>query len=287
MSADDPRYRGRVPSMLIEGQRPQHQRDEGYWPENGQGAYSEVLAGNFGVPQGPVLATAGGPGIGVIQQTFRTCQPRVLSLGVSAGGAVPAQAFPVDVLNAGFSASLSAGLVDFAGAPLNFAPAQFAHPYLACVLQYGSGSARQQCWIDWYQGSYNLPACEFVQVSALPWGLPWNALTGAPFQAVASCSPGQMQGAHVPTVTGVGDFVAATPRVFIPPANARAVEVSCVDPTVNTTVTISGAAAGTRNLSTGTMSPGWTPLEMDLGQNRITITSSADAQLRVQFFLQL
>jgi hypothetical protein len=132
-----------------------------------------------------------------------------------------------------------------------------------------------------------LPPCEFVRVSALPWGTWWALFAANVFNAVASVGPGELQGSHVPTVTAVGAFAAGVARTFPTPANARAVEVLCTDPTVVTTVTLAGAVSGTRNLSTGALVPGWTPLELDLGVASVTITSSAATNLRVQFYLQL
>lgn len=260
-------------------------RDEGEWPGSGPAqAVRDVASGNQLVPNQTPGATPTGPGVCILNKVFSKVEQRVLTLGIQAGNAQLATAFPTAVFNGPVFASTSCGIVDSTGAPVGLGA---GHPYLACVLEYGAGSASQKCWTDWYQGSYNLPPCEFVRVSALPWGTWWALFPLNSFNAVASVSPGELQGGHVPTVTAVGSFAAGVARTFPTPANARALEVVCTDPTVATTVTISGAAAGTRNLLTGVMSPGWTPLELDLGVASVTVTSSAATNLRMQFYLQL
>lgn len=259
--------------------------EEGEWPGAGPAAVlKDTVSGNQLIPNQVPGTTASGPGVCILTRIFSKVEHRVLTLGIQAGNAQAATAFPTAVFNGPVFASTSAGLVDAVGAPVGLGA---GHPYLACALEYGVGSASQKCWVDWYQGSYNLPPCEFVRVSALPWGA-WWALFGLNiFNAVASVGTGVLQGAHVPTVTAVGAFAAGVPRAFPTPANARAVEVLCVDPTVNTTIAVSGAASATRNLSTGLVVPGWTPVELDLGVSAVTITSSAAATLRIQFYLQL
>lgn len=259
--------------------------DEGEWPGAGSPqALRDVASGNQTIPNQVPPATASGPGVCILNRVFSKVEQRVLTLGIQAGNAQLAQAFPTAVFNGPVFASTSCGIVDAAGAAVGLGA---GHPYLACALEYGVGSASQKCWVDWYQGSYNLPPCEFVRVSALPWGTWWALFPLNCFNAVASVGPGHIQGAHVPTVTAVGAFTAGVARTFPTPANARAVEVLCVDPTVVTTVTLSGAVSGTRNLVTGAVVPGWSPLELDLGVASVTVLSSANATLRMQFYLQL
>ncbi len=255
-------------------------REEGYWAPPGAAAVVDVSSGNQLIPSVPPDALANGTGVGILAKTFSRIEPRILTLGIPSANPIAGGAFPGVAFNGPVFGSTSCGMVDSASNP-------FSLLNLACSLEYGSGSASQHCWIDWYQGSYNLPACEFVRVSALPWGTSWGLFPLNSFNAVASVSPGQIQGAHVPTVTTVGAFVAGVLRVVGTPANARAFEVLCTDPTVNTTVTISGACSGTRNLNTGVVVPGWSPLELDLGFSAIGITASANCNLRLQFYIQL
>jgi hypothetical protein len=257
----------------------------GDWPEPSRApTIRDIESGNQLIPQVTPAATPSGPGIGILSRTFSRCEERILTIGITAGNAQLGSQFPAVIFNGPAFASTSCGIVNSAGAPIGLGA---GHPYLACVLEYGSGSASQKCWFDWYQGSYNVPACEYVRVSALPWGTWWGVFPGPVFNAVAAVAPGKALGAHVPTVTAVGSFAAGVAQTVSTPANARAVEVTAVDPTVNTTVTLSGAAAGTRNLSTGVIVPGWSPLELDLGIAAVVITSSAAATLRVQFYCQL
>lgn len=259
--------------------------DEGVWPGPAPAAVvRDVASGNELIPQQVPGATANGPGVCILNRVFSKVENRVLTLGIQAGNAALGREFPTPVFNGPVFASTSCGIVDSVGVPLGLGA---GHPYLACVLEYGVGSASQKCWLDWYQGSYSLPPCEFVRVSALPWGAWWALFPTRIFNAVASVGPGELHGAHVPTVTAVGAFTAGVARTFSTPANARAVEVTCIDPTVNTTITLNGAASGTRNLSTGSLSPGWTPLELDLGVSAVVVTSSANATIRLQFYLQL
>ena len=260
-------------------------RDEGEWPGAGPAAaVRDVASGNELIPQQAVPPLPVGPGVCIVNRVFSKVEQRVLTLGIQAGNAMGAASFPVAVFNGPVFASTCCGLVDSTGTALGLGA---GHPYLACVLEYGMGSASQKCWIDWYQGSYNLPPCEFVRVSALPWGEWWPLFPMSCFNAVVSVGPGELQGAHVPTVSAVGAFAAGVPRVFDAPANARAVEVSAVDPAVNTTITLAGPAAARRNLSTGVMVPGWTPIELELGVSALTVTSSAAANIRLQFYLEL
>lgn len=257
----------------------------GDWPETSKAStIQDIESGNQLIPQSVPGTTPNGPGIGLLSRTFSRCEERILTLGITGGNAQTGQQFPAVIFNGPVFASTSCGLINAAGNPVGLGA---GHPYLACVLEYGSGSASQKCWFDWYQGSYNVPACEYVRVAALPWGAWWALFATRIFNAVASVAPGKALGAHVPTVTAVGAFAAGVAQVISTPANARAVEVTSVDPAVNVTVTISGAAAGTRNLSTGVVVPGWTPLELDLGVNAVTITASVAATLRVQFYCQL
>lgn len=260
-------------------------REEGLWPGPGPATVArDVVSGNELIPNQVPGALPNGPGVCILNRIFSKVEQRVLTLGIQAGNASNGAAFPTAVFNGPAFASTSCGIVDAAGVAVGLGA---GHPYLACALEYGVGSASQKCWVDWYQGSYNLPPCEFVRVSALPWGAWWALFPNDVFNAVASVGPGHLQGAHVPTVSAVGAFAAGVARSFPTPANARAIEVLAVDPTVNTTITISGACAASRNLSTGLMSPGWTPVELELGVSAITVTSSAAATLRMQFYLQL
>lgn len=260
-------------------------REEGYWPGPAPAAVMrEVVSGNELVPQGTVGETPDGPGVCILNRVFSTVKQRVLTLGIQAGNAQAGRGFPTAVFNGPVFASTSCGLVDGAGLALDLGA---GHPYLACMLEYGVGAASQKCWIDWYQGSYNLPPCEFVRVSAIPWGKWWAGFPQACFNAVASVGEGDLQGAHPPTVTAVGSVVGGATRSFSTPANARAVEVLLVDPASAATLVVSGAAAGVRSMQVGLNSPGWSPLDLDLGVSAVAVTSDMDAVIRVQFWLQL
>jgi hypothetical protein len=267
----------------IVGPRPQlANRNEGTWPTDAGGLtpYSKVATGNELLPQQTPSLLPSGNGVCIFEKTWHECEPRILTIGNPPGGAMAGQLFPPITTYGETPGGLPGGIVDMGGVAMDALPY-----YLAAVLEYGSGSVSQKAWFDWAQGSYNVPACEWMRMSALPWG-DWGATPLNTFSAKASAVPGQLQGAMVPTLNAVGNFTSGVARAFYPPMNARAVEVNCIDATTNVTIQVSGGASGSRNYSTGVISPGWTPLLVITG-DPVLILTDANAALRLTWFLQL
>jgi hypothetical protein len=170
-------------------------------------------------------------------------------------------------------------LVDVTGAALGAS----ADKRLACVIEYGSGSSSQKVYCDWFPGSYNIPPSEFVRVSALAWGTAWAA--GA-YPCVASVSPGELQNAHVPTVTGIGAMSAGVVRYFAPPACARAVEVEVWSFSQAPKLNLTGGVVATRDYSALVFAPGVSPMPTQPGDT-IGLVSDIDASVRLRFYLSL
>lgn len=190
-------------------------------------ATPEVTSGRISSHSAGDPASVPGQPLSLFGQTYERALPRVLSLGEPISAYSPAQADsrfpPGDFEYAGgvFQArSFIAGFLGTAAWQANT-----GERYAAAVLTYGSGASSHRVVFDWRPGTYNLPPCEAVSLSVLPYGSGW-AGAGNVFTFVASCSPGSVQDAHVPTVTGAG-LVQAEARVAVP-SRARMVDAYVV-----------------------------------------------------------
>lgn len=235
-----------------------------------------------------------GAPVGVLAHAWPNPAPRTLTLGSAGapyGAAGTSIQFPPDAslpTPFGFPLNGWAGLVDSAGN-------QWGHPIdifanlanLACVLEYGSESSYNKVFFDWEQGSYNLPPCNFVRVSALAWGTGWTVNGVLEFPLRASVSLGNLQGAMVPTVTGSRLFAAAETSSLAVPNGARAFDVSSEDILNTVTATTSSdAQIVTRDYATPNFTPGWTPIALGAG-NGVAVTSQMASRVGVKFWLEL
>lgn len=216
--------------------------------------------------------------IGVVEGTWKTSRARAFTLGITPNNYPGSGNFPP----AGPSVT-QAGIVNAAGAAFGGGSAL----RLACLLEYGVGSAVQKAVCDWQPGTYNLPPCQFVRISALPWGTAWNANAS---YAAAAISAGHLEGAPVPTVTGLGVLLAATAQSFTPPAYARAFEFWNGDNTTTPALTgrFFNAGAGvsvTRNYATGAFTPGFTPIEFYSAA--LSLLSDVDTVAVLRWYLSL
>lgn len=282
MSRDVPGYEyGQGVSADITGPSSRNAPSEGRFPGPGLTAYDKVATGNQTFPIATPPATPDGVGIAVLQREWHEAEPRVLTIGLAPPNPVLGAPFPPIVVNGEVPAVMMGGLVASGGVALGDGP------YAAGTLEYGAGSATQKVWMDFFQGSINVPPCNWLRYSVLPWGAGWAGVALNSLVAKAVCVPGQLQGAHVPTLTARGFFSAGLARLFTVPSNARAVDVYCEDPATNVTITIRDGASGVRNYSTGTIIPGWTPLTVNPARGALTVLASVDATLVVTFFLEL
>ncbi len=128
---------------------------------------------------------------------------------------------------------------------------------------------------DWVPGSYNLPPCTYANVSVLPWG-PVFASNWGEVLFSAAVSPGNLRGAHVPTVSSSYDL-AVTDFVVVPvPDHARAVEVFSTTSDAGHLpagkLTLEGSAIALRDFGNNVYAPGWTPLEVTpVGGGQVTV----------------
>jgi hypothetical protein len=237
------------------------------------------LTGALGIP-------TDGAAVGICQGEWKEARPRSVMLGFPLGGVQVGGAFPPHPRAAGSSASLDAGGCDVAGAALGGAVLR----RLACQLEYGCGSSSQKVFFDWQPGTYNIPPCTFVRVSALPWGTDWNTVAllygvGC-FPVLATVSEGNLQDAHPPVVTVRWAAAAGTQYGMNAPACARAFEVANVDSSVTPVVRVLGDINARRDYATLTNYPGWTPLDVATADN-IAVTSDVATTLQVIWTLAL
>lgn len=232
-----------------------------------------------GVQVVPTVAGLGfpslGAAVGVCSARFAGKEPVILTIGGNPTGPSSDGQWPQ---GGGYMGGL-----------INQASAAFGGPTslrIACVLEYGLGSASNKVYMDWAPGSYNLPPCEYARVSALPWGTTWAGVTLNRFAAVASFSEGELQGAHVPVLSAQGALIAATAQVFTVPAAARAVEVFNTDTTTTPVITLKGAATATRNYATG-LWIGPTPVPVNVQSGSLTVTSDVTTVADLRWYLSL
>lgn len=216
--------------------------------------------------------------IGVVSGTWKHAKKRTITLGVTPDNYPGSGPFPT-----GGATVSQAGIVNAAG--VQFGGATTLR--LACILEYGVGSASQKVICDWKAGTYNLPPCQFVRISALPWGTNWSANAGTLAAAVAE---GELYGAPVPTVTGYGALTAATAQSFNAPAYARAFDFWPEDNTTTPVMTARFLAAGAgvqvqRNYATGAFFPGWSPIEFYA--STISLISDVDTAAILRWYLSL
>lgn len=223
---------------------------------------------------GLALPTAGAA-VGVLQGRFAGRDPVCLTLGCAQAGINPLGEWP----GAG---AFQAGLVNQAGAPFG-GPTSLR---IACALEYGAGSSSNKVFCDWQPGSYNLPPCEFVRVAALPWGTTWAGAVLNTFAAVASVAEGELQGAHVPTLSALGSLSAGVEQRFVVPNNARAFDVYNSDWTTTPLITVKGAATGTRNYASGAF-VGAVPLPIWQPGDVVRVVSDVNTLATLRWFLAL
>lgn len=239
-----------------------------------------LVSGVQVIPNVPSLAKpSDGAQVGICNGTWPRSIPRVLTIGFPVGGIGPNAAFPP----AHGEAIFDCGILDATGAVFQDGPA------LACVLEYGSGAASQKVYFDWCEGSYNIPPCEFVRVSALPWGTAGGGWPLGQFAAIASVAEGSLQTAHVPTATGRSTMAAGVQQFFNAPVNARAMDVTWVGSDSSETaplITLSDGVAAKLDYSAGSFQPGYSPLPVLPGQ-LFSVKSSTDATIEIRYYISL
>lgn len=258
---------------------------DGAFPEPAPAALQVSASGVETLPKvATVDHPTNGAAIGILRGDWAKAERRVLTIGFPVGGVNDGGSFPPEAL-AKFSqpGSVDCGITDVSNAPIGGIVAEF---HLACVLEYGTGASSQKIYFDWVPGSYNIPPCEFVRVSALPWGLNWNSFGQLNwFPVVASVSPGELQGAHVPTASQVAKLTAATPVELNSPAGARAFEVACVD-NGTPVITVQNGINATRDYAAKSNFPGWTPLTTS-PNTQVTVVSDVDTTVALTWYIAL
>lgn len=248
---------------------------DGFMPPPASAA-KRVASGVQMVPSVAGLAFPSlGAQVGILDAKLSAHQPVCLTLGNSPTGPNANGEWPG-------GGSYVAGLVNQAGVAFGGTTALRA----ACVLEYGMGSSQNKVYFDWIPGSYNLPPCERVSVSILPWGTTWTGAYLSSFAALASVSEGEIDTAHVPTVSGYGVLTAATPQSFTVPCNARAVDCFNADPTTTPSITLKDGATGTRNYSTGQWI-GPTPLDVVAAGYTVKVESDTTTIALLRWYLAL
>lgn len=257
-----PAVQQRRPQAMSSGER------RAWQPERG----GEAVSGNHVIGPGARGETPDPQyGYQIIRGQWDVARPRVLQLGTMPAPLTPnSTSFPVSTDSRQAGASYACGELarDFDTGDTIVISDGFP---VACVLEYGQGSAGSRVMFDWVPGSYNLPPCTFANVSVLAWGPAfesnWNETVFA-----AAVSPGQLQSAHVPTVSGRYAF-AVDDAIIVPvPDHARGFELLPMNFTTEKvpagSFLVSGAAEGTRDFGNAAYSPAWTPLEVTGGQNK-------------------
>lgn len=235
----------------------------------------DIASGVQPVPNGytPSANPAGGR-VGICEWHWEQALPRVVQLAFPAQGVGPAKVFPPSITGS----FRQCGLVSFGGAPIDTST-----PWLAAVIEYGCGAAAQVMYCDWIAGAINLPPSDFVKVSALPWGVAWGALV---VQCQASVSTGSLQGSHVPTATGTGQFAAGVPQTFVAPQGARALGIENGDSAATLpVVNVTGGARAKFDFAAGAFLPGTQVVDV-FGNALVTVTSDIDCILAVRWYMQ-
>lgn len=254
----------------------------GVMPPSAQAARRPAVAsGTQVVPTVDGLAfPSDGAAVGICEVRGEAL-PRVLTIGFPVGGVFVGSSFP-PYPEAASTGPGKAGIVNAAGTAFGGSTVR----RLAAVLEYGSGSAAQKVYFDWCPGSYNLPPCDFARVSVLPWGTTWTGALLNRYPANASFSPGELQDAHVPTVTANGTLVAGVQQTFIAPSCARAVEILNVDNTTTPVLQLKGEVTATRNYAALSAFPGASPLPLYAGAT-FTAESDVSTVAALIFYLSL
>lgn len=237
----------------------------------------KLLAGSgnqvIGTSVMPVLTNPAGGYLGILQSRWTDALPRCIQLAFPASSPGPATAYPPPAA----SQALGAGVVDafgVVGSP--------DYLYLAAVIEYGCGSAAQKMFCDWKPGAINLPASDFVSISALMWGNP--ALAPAALSLQGAVSTHTVDGTHVPTASGQVAMLAGVTRSFLVPAAARAVGVTVADAS-RPIVQIDGAAYAYFDYPGHTFVPSAAVLEL-LNSATLTVTTSINCLLNLVWYLQ-
>lgn len=238
------------------GPMPPRATSRTYARDETQGSSETFVAAS--VPANPTLF------VPVLIALWPEALPRVLHLGAApdrwtpgVGVSFPPRAFQQVGVTGAQPLSFYAGWINNAGVRLGNGSDQ----QMAAVVELGCDSSGGEFYFDWVPGSYNLPACKFLRVSAVPYGGAWAALAGARFTVRAAAMAGQMQGAHVPTITGRANLLAATPMAFETPNGLRAVDVEQEDPNATAArIELAGAASASRDYGAGVFLPGWGPV---------------------------
>lgn len=239
-------------------------------PSRAVGSGNQTIGKSITVP----LTTPNGYAVGILQQQWPDARPRSVQLAFPPSSPGPATSFPPPALN---TAPVASGLSDVLGNPIDA-----TRGWLVAIIEYGCGGASQKMYCDWKPGAINLPASDFVQVSALLWGAAGQLPNAISVQA--SVSTDTVDGTHVPTATGIGPFVGATSRSFTPPAGARAIGVSVLN-AVQPVVTLTGGAYAYFDYANHVFVPSAAVCEL-LSPVDVVITSSLDATLNVVWYLQ-
>lgn len=243
------------------------------------------------------------PGIAVpIMEYLRDdVKPRTLALGANGRPGLTAsqnRMFPPPdaTLSSGSLGTWQCGYVDDANVM-----GKTTEVNLACVLQYGFTGTQFTAIFDWQQGTYNVPACSWMRVSALPWGAWPAAAAGIAALVEAALSvtvaPGNLIGARVPCCSGAVTFDGAGPglsRSFAIPKRAGAFDFHHFSGTKGALSNQSSSANGAgqvpyvlRDVSLGLYYPPWGPVQITPGFTAITLTSTTVCVGALRFFLQL
>jgi|SRR6185295_2857245 len=136
---------------------------------------------------------------------------------------------------------------------------------LWCRVEYGDAAATKQIDFDWCAGSYNLPPCNFVRVTA---GSDGGIVAGASVTLNAYVREGEFSGGAIPTYTFNGAIDGIDFKV---PEGARALELASQG-----SVAVDGNGTFSRDDTTSTLVPPWSPLRIVPGARRsasVTYTS--------------
>lgn len=164
---------------------------------------------------------------------------------------------------------------------------------LACILEVGCGGATSKIVMDWHPGVYRLPPCDYCRVAALAWGGGWALGAKTSFLAAASIIPDEIDGAHVPTATGIRLFAAGETSTLNVPNGARALEVAPfgVAAASANTITVTGASYAVRNYAAGAFVPGWSPVAVDeffaAGGASVSVTSLLAEGVLLRWYLEI
>ncbi len=245
--------------------------------EGGIANLSQSPAGTIGTPNAPV---------GIFRASYKTVAPRTLQLGSQQVVQAAVPTYPPTDWGGSFNGAWSCGFITEDGTPDSF------QQKAACQLKYGLGPVAETVIFDWRPGAYNLPPCQYVECAVILWGIGWSASVLRSTLFKAATAPGQMEGAHVPTVTGA----------FSPDHNGLEIDAPRRAAAVDVyPVSQNGTVVGLEGVTTSEIAfsptiyrttddpsanaPGWTPVECPAG-SRFTLLSGNDVYL-VRFFLQL